>query len=218
MAKWFIPLLLILCPLVGYSQFGVNVKYLFGQSEILDEVNLNQDGMQASLEYGFRLKQKRIEFHPALGYRFTWHNSSYDGYFRSLDLDLNTAIYPFDFAGDCHCPTFSKDGELFKKGFFLEVSPGVSYQTLHRYRADGILREPVSNSEVILKISGAVGLDIGINEQITITPMVSYTLLAPSDWGGLNTDGTIGNLDDYKMLGTGLRISYKPDPKRRRRF
>src|SRR6187200_496232 len=107
MIKHLAPILLILCPLASYGQVSANIKYLFGQSEILDEVNLSQDGMIFSIEDGFRLKQKRLEFHPGIGFRTTWNNDNYDGFFHSIDMDLNTAIYPFDFAGDCHCPTFS---------------------------------------------------------------------------------------------------------------
>jgi hypothetical protein len=105
MVKWFTPLLLMLCPVVGYSQFGVNVKYFFGQSETLDSLGISQDGFQVSVEYGFRIKQKRIEFHPGLGYRTTALSEQHEGDFKAFDLDLNTAIYPFDFAGDCDCPT-----------------------------------------------------------------------------------------------------------------
>src|SRR6187551_138388 len=105
MIKRLTPFLLILCPLVSYGQFGVNVKYLFGQSDILDENHLSQDGIQTSVEYGFRLKEKRLEFHPGLGYRFAFYNNNegnlgeeYDyGNISSIDFDFNTNIYPFDF-------------------------------------------------------------------------------------------------------------------------
>ncbi|HSF88566.1 MAG TPA: hypothetical protein VLA46_04065 [Saprospiraceae bacterium] len=221
MIRRFIPLILILCPIVSYGQFGVNVKYLFGQSEILDSVNISQDGIQASLEYSFRLKQNRIEFHPGLGYRFTFKEDSYDGYFTAFDFDINTAVYPFDFEGDCDCPTWSKDGTLIKKGFFLELSPGISYQTLHRDKFISLgdpQPEPIQSSAFLFKFSAAAGLDIGITEQFTLTPMFSYTLLTGNEWEGLLRSGSSGNLDDYAYLGAGLRLAYKPDPKRRRRF
>jgi len=221
MIKRLIPLILILCPIGIYGQFGLQVKYFFGQSETLDSVNLSQDGFQASIEYSFRLKQKRIEFHPGLGYRTAFQLETYDGYFSALDLDLNIAIYPFDFAGDCDCPTWSKEGTLIKKGFFLEVSPGISYQTIHRDKfisfADP-LPEPIKSSDFVLKIGAAVGLDIGISEQFTLTPMFSVTMLSDNEWSGLHRSGSTGNLDDYTYLGAGLRFAYKPDPKRRRRF
>ena len=228
MVKWFTPLLLILCPLAGYGQFGVNVKYLFGQSETLDLAHISQDGIQASLEYGFRLKQKRVEFHPGLGYRFTFfkegnyfREDALHGYFNSIDLDLNTSVYPFDYAGDCHCPTFSKDGNLIKKGFFFEISPGLAYQTLHRefYFSDPQAAEvPIVSSNLVWKLSIGGGLDIGITETFTLTPIFSWTKVANKEWEGLNYDGSDGTLEDQSYLSAGLRFTYKPDPKRRRRF
>lgn len=228
MVKWFTPLLLILCPLAGYGQFGVNVKYIFGQSETLDLAHISQDGIQASLEYGFRLKQKRIEFHPGLGYRFTLDKPNLEGTMHSFDLDINTAIYPFDFAGDCDCPTWSKEGTLIKKGFFIEVSPGIAYQTLQRnyILSDNIPVEleptDISSSNLLLKLGAGVGLDIGITEQFTLTPMFTITMLSDAEWEGLvreaYTQPTKLEMDDFSYLGAGIRLTYKPDPKRRRRF
>ncbi len=216
-----ITIFLILCPLASYGQYGINIKYLFGQSETLDSVNLSQYGIQGSIEYSFRLKQKRIEFHPGLGYRFTFNEDRYDGYFSAFDLDLNTAIYPFDFEGDCDCPTWSKDGTLIKKGFFIELSPGISYQTLHRDKFISFADPqptPLQSSDFVFKLGAAAGLDIGLTEQFTLTPMFSYIMFSGNDWAGLLRSGSSGNLDDYAYLGAGLRLAYKPDPKRRRRF
>ncbi|HJW30967.1 MAG TPA: hypothetical protein VJ508_17170, partial [Saprospiraceae bacterium] len=100
--RGLLPLILILAlPLAGMAQFGANVRYQFGQSRTLDEVNLSQDGLQAAVEYHFRLKQRRLEFRPALGYRFTWNQAEKEGFLYAFDFDFNTAIYPFDFASDC---------------------------------------------------------------------------------------------------------------------
>ena len=213
-------LFLIGCPLITYGQLGGNVKYLFGQSEYLNEVNLSQDGIQFSLEYGFRLKEKRLEFHPGIGYRTTIQNDTYDGFFRSVDLDLNTSIYPFDFGGDCDCPTFSKDGHLIKKGFFLEISPGLGYQTLSRENYDAAPFDPVpvKSSEFVIKLGAGAGLDIGLNEEWTITPMFSWTKIFPREWDGLNEYGMKDTLEDQTYLAAGLRVAYKPDDRRRRRY
>lgn len=229
MIRRFIPLILILCPIVSYGQFSVNVKYLFGQSELLDEFRFSQDGLYAAVEYGFRLKQKRLEFHPALGYRFTFfndHGGNYVpgddyGYYNSIDLDFNTSIYPFDFAGDCDCPTWRKEGNLIKKGFFLEISPGIAYQTFHledwyEEGYEGSL--PNSSSELLFKASFGAGLDIGISEEFTITPLFSWTMLSNARWKSFEDIDFPEVFDDQSYLGTGLRFAYKPDPKRRRRF
>ena len=221
-------LILFLFPIACFGQFGGNVRYIFGKSETLDLAHISQDGIQASLEYGFRLKQKRVEFHPGLGYRFTLDKPNLEGTMHSFDLDFNTAIYPFDFAGDCDCPTWSKDGALIKKGFFIEVSPGIAYQTLQRnyILSDYIPAEleptDISSSNMLWKLGAGVGLDIGITEQLTLTPMFTITMLADAEWEGLvreaYTQPTKIEMDDFSYLGAGIRLAYKPDPKRRRRF
>ncbi len=221
MIKWMICLVLGCAPLIGYGQFGLNIKYLFGQSVLLEDVNLSQDGLQASIEYGFRLKKKRLEFHPGIGYRYTFDGAQYDGNMTAFDLDLNTAIYPFDFGGDCDCPTFSKEGNLIKKGLFIEGSPGLSFQTLNRNHIIPVdpdnPQESYSNNNTLLKLGIGIGIDIGFSDAITLTPMLTYTRLSSEEWIGLNRDGSTGTLDDQAYMGAGLRIVYKPDPKRLRR-
>ena len=205
---------------MGYSQLGGKVSYIFGQSKTLDEVRLSQDGISATLEYGFRLKEKRLEFHPGIAYRTAWSDEDmYDGYFNSIDLDLNTSIYPFDFGGDCDCPTFSKEGNLVKKGFFIEITPGVGWQSLHRqtYISDPGAPEPITSSNLVFKLGAGIGLDIGLNEEWTLTPLGSWTKIFPRDWEGLGIYGEPGTLDDQIYLSAGLRLAYKPDTRHRRR-
>jgi hypothetical protein len=221
-------LFLFLFPIACFGQFGGNVRYIFGQSETLDLVHINQDGIQASLEYGFRLKEKRVEFHPGLGYRFSLGKPNFEGSMHSFDLDFNTAIYPFDFGGDCDCPTWSKEGSLIKKGFFIEVSPGIAYQTLKR---EYILSDYIPadwnptdrfSSNFLLKFGASVGLDIGVSKSLTITPMLTITMLSDAEWEGMDWRAYSApfNLetDDFSYLGAGIRVAYKPDPKRLRRF
>ena len=221
-------LLLISCPLATYGQFGANARYLIGQSEYLDEVFINQNGMQVSLEYAFRLKEKRLEFHPGIGYRFTFYEDgnyygedAQQGYFHSIDLDLNTSIYPFDFGGDCDCPTFSKEGNFIKKGFFIEASPGVGYQTLKRKWSllePGEDRPAISSSNIVFKLGFGAGIDIGLTEDWTITPIFNWTRIFPEEWDGLGLLEETETLEDQTYLGAGLRVAYKPDDRRRRRY
>jgi len=210
--------LLTVLPCLCFSQIGLNARYFFGKSDILSQSNISQDGVHAALEYNFRLEQKRIEFRPGAGYRYTFPGD-HSGNFSAYDLDFGTAIYPFDFAGDCDCPTFSKEGNLIKKGFFLEFIPGVSYQTLSRKETEpnDPSRLPIRSKNFVWKIGGAAGLDIGITDRYTITPMFSMTMLSSSEWEGLLLDGSSGKLDDYVYMGGGLRLTYNAEEKRRRR-
>lgn len=221
MANWFSILLLLSIPFLCASQVGLNVKGFIGQSKTLDTVHISQDGLQASVEYNFRLKQKRIEFRPGLGYRFTLNGNKSEGNISSIDFDMNTAVYPFDYAGDCHCPTFSKGGKLFKKGFFFEFNPGVGYQLLSRLKSDpdDPSRLPIRSKNLQWKLGGSVGLDIGLSDKFTFTPLLSISYLTASKWEGLRSDGSEGQLIDYSYFGAGIRITHnRDDHKARRRY
>lgn len=215
-----LPLFLIcLVPLLSFSQVGINVKGILGQSKTLDTFLIAQDGAQVSIEYNFRLKQKRLEFRPGLGYRRTVSSTNEEGYISSIDFDMNTAIYPFDFPGDCHCPTFSKSGKLFKKGFFIEFNPGVGLQGLTRQRGDPDHppKELSTDTHLQWKIGGSIGLDIGLSDAFTLTPLLSMTYLTSSEWNGLRRDGTPGVLKDYSYYSAGVRLTKNHDDNRRRR-
>ncbi len=210
-------LLLFFAPVIGYGQYGVNLRYQFSNSPTLDSGQISQEGIQASLEYHFRLRQKRLEFHPGLGYRTTFNQADLTGYFSSIDFDFGTSIYPFDFQGDCHCPTFSKDGVLFKKGFFLEVIPGVGSQTFKRIKSDpdDPARLPITSNKLVFKLGLAAGLDIGLSDQFTLSPMLSATFLSSDHWQGLHLDGSDGTLDHYVCFGAGVRLTYTADDRRK---
>ncbi|MDQ3017596.1 MAG: hypothetical protein M3R25_12880 [Bacteroidota bacterium] len=219
MVRWLSLFVITAFPCLCFCQLGINSRYLIGQSRILDTVGMSQNGVHTSIEYHMRLKQKRLEFRPGLGYRFTFNSPDLNGNLTSYDFDFGTAIYPFDFAGDCNCPTFSKQGTLVKKGFFFELIPGAAYQILKRVRSEpnDPSKLPIRSKNLVWKLGGAAGLDIGLSERYTVTPMLSATYLSSSEWEGLNADGSSGKLDDFVYLGAGLRLSYNADDNRRRR-
>ena len=219
MSCWCATLAIFILPLMANGQIGVNLRYMFGKSDVLAAQNISQDGVHGAVEYHLRLKEKRLEFRPGLGYRFSPAGNTYDGHIQSFDFDLGTAIYPFDFGGDCDCPTFSKDGNLMKKGFFIELLPGAGYQILTRLRSDpdDPSKLPIRSKNFVWKMGGSAGLDIGISDRYTLTPILSATMLSTSQWEGLNADGSTGTLDDHVYFGTGLRLTYHEDDKRRRR-
>jgi len=207
---------LCLAPIALFAQYGVNVRYQWSNNPMLDTAQVSQNGVQGSLEYHFRLKEKRLEFHPGIGYRTTFNQADLTGYFNSIDFDFATSIYPFDFGGDCNCPTFSKDGELFKKGFFLEAAPGIGFQAFKRLRSDpdDPSKLPIRSKNVVLKLGGAIGLDIGLSDQFTMTPMLSATMLAAEKWEGLRLDGSPGTLDEMVYFGVGMRLTYTSERRR----
>ena len=196
-------LFLVFAPVLAFSQYGINARYISGNSG----TGISQKGFHAGLEYYFRLKTHRVEFHPMLGYRHTFENDMAPGYLSSIDFDFNTAFYLFDFEGDCNCPTFSKQGTLIKKGFFFELQPGVGYQT--------IFLNDAKSSNMVLKIGGAAGLDIGLSDQYTMTPFVSGTKIFSGEWDVLKENGQNGKMDNFLVFGAGIRFSHSSEETKR---
>jgi opacity protein-like surface antigen len=134
----------------------------------------NYNGFHIGVDYWFRLKEKRIEFFPEVSYeKYSQDFGLIKDDISTFNFYLNTNFYLFDFEGDCNCPTFSKGGDFFEKGFFIQVSPGISY---FRLSANSEINE-VSDSDSSFGIGLGAGLDIGISDFLTITPIVKYTWL-----------------------------------------
>lgn len=185
------------------AQYGINLGYKTfsapGWENSIDRISSDNgevqqplsSGLSFGIDYWFRLKNKRIEFLPELNYsRFaqTWsNNESATGKISSTfySLYLNTNFYIFDLAGDCDCPTFSKDGDIMKKGFFVQVSPGLSL-VQNKYD-DLVEQEQKSASAFTPSIGIGAGLDIGLSDFLTITPIVSYRYHFGVEWSDFHT-------------------------------
>lgn len=94
-----------------------------------------------------------------------------------FQLALPVLIYPFDFNGDCNCPTWSKQNKLFKKGLFFEFTPNVNSNNQTLKRTVSVTSEP-SYDKINISSIGAgfrlgIGLDIGVYF-ITLTPYYRY--------------------------------------------
>lgn len=177
-----------------YSQIGIRTKYLSNsidsdQSIIIEEVgaieNALSNGFGIGVDYWIRLKTKRVEFLPEIGFNYSQTSSSINNNAVSIDynyvyFNLNTRIYPMDFEGDCDCPTFSNQSTLIKKGFYFELSPGVGYYTSHYDSALPTVLNPEGSTRTATqdafsyKLGLAVGLDIGLSNLITLNPYAMY--------------------------------------------
>lgn len=198
-------LLLVFAPFLASGQYSINARYLSKAG-----TDINQQGFQAGLEYYFRLKSNRVEFHPMLSYRRSFEKDLTLGYYSSIDFDFNTSIYLFDFEGDCNCPTFSKQGTLVKKGFFFELQPGFGYQTIFVTESDG-----GKSSNMVLKLGLAAGLDIGLSDQYTLTPFVSATRTFSGEWDVLKPYIDDGKMNAFLVYGFGIRFSHSSEENKR---
>lgn len=179
------------------AQFGINAGYRWNNAsdwveqsdDNNQELELLGDGLSVGMDYWFRLKNIRIEFTPELNYS-RFNNSFTDNReinSQFLSLFFNTNFYLFDLFNDCDCPTFSKQSNLLQKGFFLQLSPGVSY-----LRNDGITFNPENNlisfdkDSFTFSLGAAAGIDLGISDMITITPLVGLRYFPEAEWENLN--------------------------------
>jgi hypothetical protein len=144
--------------------------------------NANQS---ASLDYWFRLEKRRIEFLPMVGYSiFTSksdNNLTFNG--SSYNAAMNVNIYFMDLAEDCDCPTFSKEGGLLKKGIFFNVAPIVKAFTLKGNNAT--VTSKIKKIAPGLRIG--LGLDIGISDLVTISPLLGYERTTMLNWENMSS-------------------------------
>ena len=227
MGKTIIALVFILACVSHNSvkaQFGIGGRYATIQdgywTDVLGAVNSDLENQLASVGvlYWFRLKQKRIEFLPEAGAYWslnTYTNTGPSNTLTGLYAQVNIDVYFLDFGSDCNCPTFSKQGDLLKRGLFVEVSPGVEFRKFEV--GDGEFNRAVP------RFYGGLGFDIGISDLLTVTPTVGMSILTGSAWDGLeeflDIDGSIFDQHSRNrdvVFNAGLRVLFRPDYTRKR--
>lgn len=212
------------------GQFGAGVKYQSISSGFWDEAfamsqsaSFNGNMAGASAYYWLRLEDVRVEFLPEVGYMlsFAHDENALTSRIRTIPLLINTDIYLFDLLDDCDCPTFSKQGTFVQRGFFVEVSGGVDFQTLELENAT---QETIFDvSENIWRAGLGIGLDIGVSDLVTITPTAFMHWHSTPDWQGLpealgieRTSVSATGGDWYR--GFAVRAIFRPDYTRRNRY
>jgi hypothetical protein len=174
------------------AQVGINLGYQINQTdgwragESLNSVMDN--GYKIGIDYWFRLKNKRIEFTPELSYAFYESTPSpniFDFKVEFFSFQFNTNIYLLDLLNDCNCPTFSKQNDFFQKGFFVRIAPGVTVTRFTNNNEEGMRKNQFGNFEPMLGMGA--GLDIGLSDLVTITPLFTANYILDAKWKGTQT-------------------------------
>ena len=214
---------------MAFGQFGISLSYDQQKAGDWEELIAVSDSLgtlehfgTVSFYYWWRPKNLRIEFLPEVGYRRNFGsipNTPVTSMTHSIDLNANTNIYVFDLAGDCDCPTFSKQGNILTKGFFVEVSPGLSFRSYNiESSRNGELQESIEKSTGILgKIGLGAGLDIGVSDLVTLTPWIQHAWHFGANWENLSqwspTQQVALEKSDLSYMRFGLRVGFRPDYK-----
>ncbi len=209
--------LLLIGANISYSQFGINIRYLSNDfnewSDITTEFSggpIWENNVELAVDYWFRPEEIRTEYYVegTLGLASTSQGSrQYD--LTTFGLGIRSHVYIFDFRGDCDCPTFTKEGGLFKKGFFLQYGVGTAFWLKN---ADP---DPDHNNLAIDLHAGA-GFDIGVSDLLTVSPYVSYHYIPNVHYDGFIqshdiTDMEADNRTSVTRFRVGVRIGFRPD-------
>jgi len=205
------------------AQFGINASYRINDMPELigtdinnpaQEENLLESGFNLGLDYWIPLSNIRIELLPELNYgRYTRtfeSQSTLKAQFFNFFFNVN--FYLFDLMGDCDCPTFSKQGSPLSKGFFAQISPGFSF-------VDTAIKETdESAGDWGFNLGAGIGMDIGLSDLITLTPMAGVRYYPNTEFAGmyLVEDGSSGgskldNQFDILQWHAGLRLGFRLD-------
>lgn len=168
-------------------------------------------GNEIAINYWFRLPKQRVEFLPTV-YASTAKFSNFDSRLNEYGAQLKVNIYPFDFLGDCDCPTFGKQGPQLQKGFFLQLHGGYAVYDLY---SPGLLDFEEGRG---FTYGGGLGLDIGLSNLVTLTPMAGVRFGASPYQKFIYTDvnGEIAGEGQSKLttLQAGLQVSFRFDHKK----
>ena len=215
-------LLLVSIPCLLSAQFGLHTSYQNNtQVSQFPSDDFPISGLSFGADYTFRLAQNRVEFFPELNFSsIRTSNPTTDQRGTRLNLSdnvfgfyFNTNVYIFDFAGDCDCPVFSKDGNFLKKGFFLQLSPGVNYHN-YVYEETSLIDEinTISDDDFSFSLAAGAGIDIGLSEHLTISPYFRARYHFETEIEGYTGEASIPErMDNFSMwqMNAGLRIGFQ---------
>ena len=212
-----------------HAQLGLTGAYRFNEAPdwaypaaVSDEPNALGNGWAVGADYWIPLGQTRIDLLPELNFgrseqALSLLGDPYELTQNAFSLFLNTNFYLLDLEGDCDCPTFSKSGDFFQKGFFVQASPGISYFQ-YAIQSPESTASAIEDNTLAFSLGLAAGLDIGLSDVLTLTPMAGFRYYFPSEWAGLpetlqtaEPDPLFETESDIRQFWAGLRFGIRFD-------
>lgn len=183
--------LLIIFSLTLSAQMGIELGYQQPLTDpplsnsIGEHTTYDNWGYRVGFDYWYRLKKKRIEFSPGVAYSYSSYQPSTSLAFpmehHSFLIEPEVQFYLIDLLEDCNCPTFTKNADMFKKGFFLDLQPAIAYR-ITKVDDPSIPSEERKTKYIGLRIGAGPGFDFGISRFLTITPIIRAVYEIPLRW------------------------------------
>jgi hypothetical protein len=210
-------LVLLLFASILSGQIGIRAFYQSNHAPAWDdffterfnqETDVFSSSYTIAVDYWLRLPNHRLEFYPYLSY----HRASSEFVsaditnvdLRQIGLGLYTHLYILDFIGDCECPTFSKQGGFFKKGFFIVGGLGADFSE------KSFTGREFYDGNIDVKVSLGLGFDFGLSDLVTISPILQYQYHPSISWHEISTD--FSNVESsLGQIQLGVRIGFRPD-------
>ncbi len=202
----------------SHAQVGIRGGYLVyaggGWENTGGEGRVRQlpgNGFSTGLDYALRMKKVRLELIPELNFSrlSTSATNGLEAHNNWYSLFLHLQAYPFDLKGDCDCPTFSRQGNLFKKGFFLALASGLSYQHNILYVQPGSPAPALIDRYLAFSTGIGAGLDIGISEQLTISPLAMWRYFPRLKWADLAQQRADQEEASLAQWQAGIRLGWR---------
>lgn len=194
----------LLLSTLAMSQFTVTGRYVINNTDVVENLTSTDGiprGYEIDLGYWFRLKNKRLEFIPEIGYTSLPGNDEISA--SGFNVNLNVLIYPLDFHNDCNsCPTFSKEGGTIKKGFHWIIAPSWANLSL-----ETPLIDLSSNDLSTFRLGLGAGLDIGVTNLLAVTPIIMINVGKQFDEFSIPGE----DASRYRQVHLGLRATLRLD-------
>ena len=181
------------CSLV-FGQLGISAAYFKMNAPNWGDygAEICKDGFFSGVVYWFPEKKYRVDLRLKIFFGHTgqeqftatagerageiWRANS-----TFLGIRGNVRFYFFDWEGDCNCPTWSKRGDVFKKGFFVQFGPTAAMLKFEAEIENFGVEEKFSSSETLYGLNIGAGIDLGLSELITLTPYFAAEYLHDVD-------------------------------------
>ncbi len=219
----------LLINISSFAQIGLTASYVNSNApnwnyifDFEDEFGIEEEsffnGFQYGVDYWFRLKETRIEFFPTLSFA-NFENQYTSSLENQLNLQvqlyqfsLTTNIYPFDFFGDCNCPTWSNKSAIeLNKAFFFQLSPGIT----HTQNLIEVYNNRFEDQSTVFHLGLGMGLDIGFNDYFAVSPFVRVKRHFNLEWASLDQILTVKpEVEQFKtshlnQFEAGIRIGLR---------